>query len=83
MIASTEVFNVLVAETYSYLEKEQSRVAQAKSLVQEAANAEVRFRPDAPIRLHATRTQAGPIQSLMAATDLPSPTAESAPYSDA
>jgi hypothetical protein len=42
MTASTEVFNSLVAETYSYLEKEQSRIAQAKSIVQEAANAEVR-----------------------------------------
>lgn len=43
MTASTEVFNALVTETYSYLEKEQSRIVQAKSLVQEASNAEVRF----------------------------------------
>jgi len=43
MTTSTEMFNALVAETYSYLEKEQSRIAQAKSLVQESTNAEVRF----------------------------------------
>ena len=54
MTASTDVFNALVAETYSYLEKEQSRIVQARSLVQEAANAEVRVRPDVPIRHHAT-----------------------------
>lgn len=43
MTASTDVFNALVAETYSYLEKEQAGIGQAKSLVQDAANAEVRF----------------------------------------
>jgi hypothetical protein len=73
MTASTEVFNTLVAETYSYLEKEQSRIAQAKSLVQAAANAEVCFRPDAPIWIAAIQTHAGSIQSLMITLDLPPP----------
>jgi hypothetical protein len=40
---STKVFNALVAEAYSYLEEEQSRIVQAKALVQKAANAEVCF----------------------------------------
>jgi hypothetical protein len=55
MTVSTEVFNSLVTETYSYLEKEQSRIAHAKALVQETANAEVRFRPYASMQLHTTR----------------------------
>jgi len=42
MSASTDVFNALVAGTYSYLEEEQAKIVQAKSLVQEAATAEVR-----------------------------------------
>lgn len=41
MATSAEMFNTLVEEIYSYLSKEQARLQQAKTLVQDAATAEV------------------------------------------